>query len=71
MGNDYPIAEKQTIKTFNRKQNAKKSLNNYINQLKMHFDLTDDEIIDVIRYIFEQQTRNNSKFLKKWWQIWK
>lgn len=71
MGNEYSTTEKQTGKYFNRKQDAQKSLNNYINQLKLHFDLTNEEIKDVIKATFEMQAGDDDKFLKKWWQIWK
>ncbi|EKE02018.1 MAG: hypothetical protein ACD_20C00435G0007 [uncultured bacterium] len=71
MGNEYPTAEKQAGKWVNRKQDAGKSLNSYINQLKIHFDLTDEEIRDVIKIVFELHAENDNKFLKKWWQIWK
>ena len=50
-------------------QSAKKSLNNYVNQLQMHFDLNEDELYDLLVLI--SKTRKNNDFEKKWWHIWK
>lgn len=74
MEKDYLISNKYINKENNclkikKIQNAKKSLNNYINQLKIHFDLNDDEIFSIIKALFESKRNNN--LLKKWWQIWK
>jgi len=54
---------------FDKVQNAKKSLNNYINQLKLHFDLGDDDLIKVLEFCLKIRKKNN--FVKKWWHIWK
>jgi len=68
---DYYAAEKQTDYTSKSKKNqdVKRSLNNYINQLKIHFDLNDEEIFNVIESV--QRSRKNNCHIKKWWQIWK
>ncbi|HIZ27689.1 MAG TPA: hypothetical protein H9673_00665 [Candidatus Adamsella sp.] len=41
-----------------------KSLNNYMEQLKLHFDLSEEEIDLIIKIVSKK--RNN----KKWWQFW-
>lgn len=68
---DYYAAEKHTDYNVKNKRNqdVKKSLNNYINQLKIHFDLNDDEIFNIVESV--QKTRKNSVQKNKWWQIWK
>jgi hemerythrin-like domain-containing protein len=70
MGNYY-AAEKQTdYNSKNKKyQDVKKSLNNYINQLKIHFDLNDEEIFKIVKSV--EISRRNNFLVKKWWQIWK
>lgn len=50
-------------------QEATKSLNNYINQLKFHFGLNDKDIIIILESL--QKSRKISNPKKKWWQIWK
>ena len=52
-----------------KKQNAAKSLNNYIEQLKIHFDLSNDDIIKVLELALKE--RRNEIFIKKWWHILK
>ncbi|MDD3013515.1 MAG: hypothetical protein PHC34_07425 [Candidatus Gastranaerophilales bacterium] len=68
---DYYAAEKQTIYNSKNKksQDVKRSLNNYINQLKIHFDLNDEEIFNIVESV--QKARKNYYQIKKWWQIWK
>jgi hypothetical protein len=52
-----------------KKQNAARSLNNYLNQLKIHFDLNDLDIIKVLELALKE--RKNEIFIKKWWHIFK
>jgi len=68
---DYSAAEKQTDYNSKNKKNqdVKRSLNNYINQLKIHFDLNDEEIFNIVESV--QKSRKNNYCVKKWWQIWK
>jgi len=72
MERDRSIAEKHIDLSSrqNNRQDARKSLNNYINQLKIHFDLNDEDIIEIVKTIFDNQLQRND-FSKKWWQIWK
>ncbi len=41
---------------------ALKSLCNYINQLKIHFDLNENDIIKILKQILK--TKNNDNFIK-------
>lgn len=41
-----------------------KSLNNYMEQLKLHFDLSDEEIDLIIKIVSKKRN------IKKWWQFW-
>lgn len=66
----YIIKNKIKKLKINNKENAQKSLNNYVNQLKLHFDLTNEDIVDIFKVITEYYKINN-KNLKKWWHIWK
>jgi hypothetical protein len=50
-----------------KKQNAAKSLNNYLDQLKFHFELTDIDIAKVLEMALQE--RKNQIFVKKWWRI--
>lgn len=68
---DYSAAEKHSyindLKN-NKSKDVKKSLNNYLNQLKFHFDLSDTDISELLEFMMESRKVNKSK--KKWWQIW-
>ena len=74
MEKDYSVAEKQINigNKIKQKRNldARKSLDNYINQLKIHFDLNEEDTIEIIKAAFEARAHNNG-LLKKWWQIWR
>ncbi len=52
-----------------KKQIAQKSITNYLNQLKMHFDLTDNELFDILKKIVAKQKNIISS--KKWWNFFK
>lgn len=69
MENNY-ITEKAT-RGENKNQYVRKYLINYINQLKIHFDLNDQEIIEVVKFTLNLYSQKNEGFIKKWWQIWK
>lgn len=68
---EHNTAEKFVYSNFENKkqQNARKSLENYVKQLKMHFDLNDKDIIKVLETMVK--LHKNNVFCKKWWQIWK
>jgi hemerythrin-like domain-containing protein len=67
---DYYAAEKKTDNNSKSKRNqdVKRSLNNYINQLKIHFDLNDEEMFNIVESV--QRSRKNGNHTKKWWRIW-
>lgn len=52
-----------------KKQNAARSLNNYLDQLKIHFDLNDIDVVKVLELALKE--RKNDRFIKKWWHIFK
>lgn len=52
-----------------RYEEAKKSMTKYVEQLRFHFDLTDEEIFNILETIKKSKNFNKSK--KKWWQFWK
>jgi len=64
-------AQKRSCNTVPIKKNrdAAKSLNNYLNQLKIHFDLNDADVIKVLDLILKE--RKSESFVKKWWHIFK
>lgn len=68
---DYSAAEKRLLKRLEIKkiQEAKRSLNNYVNQLKMHFNLNEEEVVKILHAVLALKKGN--KLIKKWWQIWK
>lgn len=53
-----------------KKQLALKSINNYLNQLKMHFDLTENELFDILKNIISKQKQLVISS-KKWWNFFK
>lgn len=50
-----------------KNQNAAKVLNNYMNQLKIHFDLSDRDIVKVLEAALKE--RRGANFIKKWWHL--
>lgn len=50
-----------------KKYNAKKSINNYLSQLKLHFELSDDDLYDVLKKITLDYKKTISS--KRWWRI--
>ncbi|MEI7474603.1 MAG: hypothetical protein WCK67_07455 [bacterium] len=71
MFNDYSAIEKNidNIDKKTKKRNeAGRSLNRYIDQLKFHFELTDNDVLSVLNLIIKNRKENSSK---KWWQLWK
>ena len=66
----YFASEKKISKTDNKKKaDAKRSLNNYINQLKIHFDLHDEEVVNILDMVLKSKRNNCS--VKKWWHVWR
>lgn len=50
-----------------KRQNVLKSIDNYLCQLKMHFELSDAEMAEILKIVFSQYKKTISS--KKWWQI--
>lgn len=46
-----------------KRQLALKSLQNYINQLKIHFDINDRDIVKILKHIVKMEDEDN--FIKK------
>ncbi|MDD3151052.1 MAG: hypothetical protein PHV68_09520 [Candidatus Gastranaerophilales bacterium] len=51
------------------KQNAQKSLNNYIRQLEIHFELSNEDVINMLNSVIKN--KKSVEFDKKWWHIFK
>lgn len=66
----YLTSEKKSSNNnINKGKEAQKSLNNYLNQLKFHFELNDDEVLKILESTLK--SKNNKNFIKKLWHIWK
>ncbi len=63
------FTKEENKKNQNRKSDAKRSLNNYLEQLQMHFDLGDTDVMSILESSLRSKKHN--LFLKKWWHIWK
>ena len=60
--------DKKYFQNNNKKrQTALKSINNYLGQLKMHFQLTDAEMFDILKKAKLEYKKGISS--KKWWNI--
>lgn len=71
MFNDYSAIEKNfhnIDKKAKQKNDAGRSLNIYINQLKFHFELTDSDILSILINLIKKRKKTSNK---KWWQLWK
>ena len=66
---DYFAAEKSSDKKLKETnlKDVKKSLNNYLNQLKFHFNLSDKDILKILELTIK--SRKNTTQKKKWWQF--
>ena len=53
-----------------KRQNAIKSINNYLTQLKMHFELSENELFDILKTIISPYKKNIISS-KKWWNFFK
>lgn len=63
-------AEKLSFKDQRvKEEEAKRSLNNYIEQLKFHFGLSNEETVKVVEFVVKYGNFNNPE--KKWWQFWR
>ncbi len=58
------LSENSLIK---KRQTALKSLNNYLNQLNIHFDLNDEDVVKILESVIK--TRKKNIFKKKWWHL--
>lgn len=56
-------------KSYQRKQLAQKSLNNYLEQLRIHYDLTEGDLNKILKLTLSTKTRGN--FFKKVWNMFK
>lgn len=59
-----PDLVKNIIKKDKAKESIRRSLNKYIEQLKIHFSISDNDIDDIIRDVLK--SRQNGNFLKSW-----
>jgi len=56
-------------KIYRKKQLALKSLNNYLDQLKIHYDLTEGDLVVILKLVL--RVKNQDTFIKKLWNIFK
>ena len=54
-------------KNYRTKQLALKALNNYLEQLKIHYDLKDGDLVKLLKNILKVKNKNN--FINKLWNI--
>lgn len=54
-------------KNYRKKQLALKALSNYLDQLKIHYDLTEGDLIKLLKFVLSVKSRDN--FFKKLWNI--
>lgn len=52
-----------------KRSNAETSLQSYLNQLRFHYDLSEKDIVIILKHIL--RIKNNNVFLKKVWNILK
>ncbi len=60
LSNNFPVKKTQI---------ASKSLNSYLSQLKIHFNLNDEDVVKVLELSLKE--RKNNTLMKKWWHILK
>ena len=56
-------------KSYRKKQLALKALSNYLEQLKIHYDLNDGDLATLLKNILKIKNKNN--FINKVWNIFK
>ena len=67
---DFPVKQRLSSNAFaKKKQNAVKALNNYLNQIKIHFDFDDKDIVKVLEAALKE--KKHEVFVKKWWHMLK
>ena len=67
--NDLTNREPKYKKNCQKKQQALKSLNNYLDQLKIHYDLSEREMVKILELILK--IKNKDALIKKLWNIFK
>ena len=58
LSNDFPVKKMQI---------AAKSLNSYLGQLKIHYNLNEKDVIRVLELSLKE--KKNENVIKKWWRI--
>lgn len=58
LSGDFPVKKKQI---------ASKALNSYLNQLKIHYDLNDDDVAKILEHSLRERKGNINA--KRWWHI--
>ena len=67
MDKNVDFDKKYFQNNLKKKQNVLKSIDNYLCQLKMHFELSDAELADILKIVYSQYKKTISS--KKWWRI--
>ena len=68
MDKNQNINKKYFLKNARKKQNAIKSINNYLSQLKMHFEFSDEELFEILKTLIVQYKKTIISS-KKWWNF--
>jgi len=67
MDKNVDFDKKYFQNNLKKRQNVLKSIDNYLCQLKMHFELSDAELADILKIVYSQYKKTISS--KKWWRI--
>ncbi len=68
--NNYLTEQCQKYKkNQQKKQLALKALNNYLEQLKIHYDLSEFDLVKILKFVLRVKRKNS--FFKKLWNIFK
>jgi hypothetical protein len=66
---DSENVTKKCMQTRKDKQLALRSLNNYIEQLKLHYNLSESDVSNLLKIMLRIKTK--SDFVNKLWNIFK
>jgi hypothetical protein len=68
MGKYFVIERYFDKKPDNKINDAKRAINKYMEEIKIHFDYNEKEIIEILENVIN--TRKKRCSYNKWWKIW-